>query len=152
MKRIMETVKLYIATSPFWVSFAVFLEYIGLDSAMFQLLLMLMASDFILGIIAAYQLNSFTSRGAWNGMLKKLSTLLVLLMSAYYSKVMGVFFGLFSVLVFSIIIHAETLSVWKNFYIVRTGERIKEVDILKPFFAGIIKKIESMLKALTDVK
>lgn len=134
----------------FWYGCAVLLfEYIEVPTLQFTILWGLMIIDFFAGISKQLVLNAqeVTSHRAWIGILKKSWTLIsVIVVALMLSAVWFWEAGRYVIAMTSLLIMAETYSILQNIYVIRTGEKITEYDVV----SKIIKSIGDLIVATIE--
>lgn len=138
----------------FWYGCAVAVfEYLQIPSTQFSILWTLMIIDFIAGISKQIVLDpqQITSHRAWIGIIKKVWTLISVIVVALMLSGVGLWdYTQYTISLISVLIMAETYSILQNVYVMRTGEKVTEYDvvskIIKFVWDLIVQFIEKSLK------
>lgn len=119
---------------------AVALEYFWISWEVLAILSVLLALDYIFGVLDAYLLDrtSVTSTKMWRGLAKKLTRWMLPMIVIIILKGVGADdIELASTIIFSILIITEGYSIIGHIYSINTGEKLPEIDALKMLFEFI---------------
>ena len=119
---------------------AVALEYFWISWEVLAILSVLLALDYVFGVLDAYLLDrtSVTSTKMWRGLAKKLTRWMLPMIVIIILKWVGADdIELASTIIFSILIITEGYSIIGHIYSINTGEKLPEIDALKMLFEFI---------------
>lgn len=134
-----------IATIAWWFGMAAILEYFQVSSETLIVLSVVLALDYIFGVLDAYitDKQSVTSTKMWQGLVKKITRwMLPLLVVAILRWVWVWDLEYISTVIFSILIITEGYSIIWHFYSINLGKQLPEIDcfeMLLNFIIGIFK-------------
>lgn len=124
------------------IIFSMVLTYIGITSEVFTALMVLMALDYITGLLASYRvLEDITSQKMKIGAIGKLGLLFLVLGIASLVKILGVDFSFLMFTVLWIIAVAEALSLVSNVHTMLTGIREKEQVVVTTLIKNLLVKV-----------
>lgn len=127
----------------FWLAAA--LEYFGISWEVLAILSVLLALDYVFGVLDAYLLDraSVTSTKMRRGLAKKLTRwVLPMIVIIILKWVWANDIELASTIIFSILIITEWYSIIGHIYSINTWEKLPEIDALKllfEFIANLLK-------------
>ncbi len=122
------------------------LAFLGFAELQFYVLLCLMVVDTIAWAIYAFRYTEYTSRKAWDGVMKKCAVLMAILSVALLSKGMGWSSELFAWWLLGIAMIAETVSILKNIIGIKTWRKIEEADIITASLESLINVLSQKTK------
>lgn len=134
----------------FWL--AAILEYFHVSSEVLIILSVMLALDYIFGVLDAYlkDRESVTSTKMWRGLAKKLTRwMLPLVVIAILRWVWAWDLEMASTVIFSILIITEGYSIIWHFFSINTGKELPEIDAFEMLIQFIVKLIKWKLP---DVK
>lgn len=130
----------------FWL--AAILEYFWISWEVLTILSVLLALDYIFGVLDAYLLDrtSVTSTKMWRGLAKKLTRwMLPMIVIIILKGVWAEDIQLASTVIFSILIVTEGYSIIWHFYSINTGQKVPEIDAMKLLFEFISNLLKDKL-------
>lgn len=124
-----------------------YLSYLWLKSEVLLILTVLVAIDIITWIRASLSIDqkSVKSSIAIGGIMKKLGIIWVPFVLAMVMKGVGYWGAFFIDTVLGFIIIAEAYSAISNYYSIRKGERVQEIDAIGLLLKWIQKQMETTL-------
>lgn len=124
-----------------------YLSYLWLKSEVLLILTALVAIDIITWIRASLSIDqkSVKSSIAMGGIMKKLGIIWVPFVLAMVMKGVGYWGAFFIDTVLGFIIIAEAYSAISNYYSIRKGERVQEIDAIGLLLKWIQKQMETTL-------
>jgi len=133
-----------------WYCLAVVVfEYLQISTIQFSILWLLMIIDFMAGISKQWVLNpvDITSHRAWLWILKKAWTLIsVIVVAMMLSAVWPWDSEKYVIAMVSLLIMAETYSILQNIYVIRTGEKITEYDVVSKVIKWVWEVISDTIE------
>lgn len=145
----MKEIKFVLSTITGW--WMAYLHYLWLKSEVLGILTVLVAFDIITGIRASYAIDkrSVKSSIAIGGIMKKLGVIWVPFVIAMSAKWLWYDGAFFIETVLGFIIVAEAYSALSNYYSIRKGERVPEIDAIGMLLKWLQSQFEkSMWKIL----
>lgn len=130
----------------FWLAAA--LEYFGISWEVLAILSILLALDYVFGVLDAYLLDrtSVTSTKMRRGLAKKLTRwMLPMIVIIILKWVWADDIELASTIIFSILIITEWYSIIGHIYTINTGEKLAEIDAMKLLFEFIANLLKGKL-------
>lgn len=147
-----------IAKTGGYIGAIAFFEYLGIPQTQLGILALLMIIDWFTGVSKQFVLNrkDITSQKAYIGIMKKLVTVMIVMIVALMFKGLDIVGDVYLKGVLSLLIMAETYSSIQNIYTVRTGKLLPEFDVisilLKSFGDVIKNKLESAISNTANSK
>lgn len=113
------------------VSVSYIFSYAGLASEQMIAFTVLIAIDYITGVIKAYHIGeSITSNRMKYGAISKLSLWVIPIVLGIGSKATGLDFGMAIGMFINMLIISEVYSIISNVYAIRNGKELPEYDVL----------------------
>lgn len=128
-----------------WFWLAAILEYFDISGEVLAILSVLLALDYVFGVLDAYLLDrtSVTSTKMWRWLFKKLTRWALPLIVIIILKWVGATdIDIASTVIFSILIITEWYSIIGHIYSINTWEKLPEIDAFKlliNFIANLLK-------------
>ena len=114
--------------------------FLNIDTDVVQILCYLMLIDTLSGIVKSFSLNkTFEFKILFFGLCSKLLILLIPMVIALVGKGISKTYDFTSVLdaVLKVLVVSEGLSIITNFYVVKTGKKVKNIDIVTMLLSKI---------------
>lgn len=141
----MKEIKFIMSTVTWW--WMAYLSYLWLKNEVLLILTALVVIDIITGIRASLSIDKkgVKSSVAIGGIMKKIGVIWVPFVLAMSMKWLGYDGAFFIDTVLGFIIVAEAYSALSNYYSIRKGERVPEIDAIGMLLKRIQKQMENML-------
>jgi phage-related holin len=124
--------------------------FLNIDTDVVQILCYLMLIDTLSGIVKSVSLNvKFEFKVLFFGLCSKLLILLIPMVIALVGKGISKTYDFTPILdaVLKVLVVSEGLSVITNFYVVKTGKTVKNIDIVTLLLSQIRKWMQSFIES-----
>lgn len=145
-----------LAKTSWYIGAVAIFQYLNIPSEQLGILGTLMLIDFVTGVWKQFRIDprEIKSHLAWLWAMKKIATLMSVLVIALVLKGLGIWEERYIISVLGIFIMAEGYSTIQNVYAIRTGKILPEFDvislIIKTIWEYFKNKIEATVKKTLD--